>query len=925
MSPTVQSEDRRPDLWRRAYEIFDLSLEHPAAERQAFVHLHAGSDPELLAIVLELIRNASEEDLDREAPQDWRVPGARVGRYEITGILGRGGMGSVYAARDSELGRVVALKLLSASGASARLIREAKAASALNHPNIVSIHDVVRHGGEIAIAMELVEGHPLRWYCGRRQPVERVMEWGSQIAQALAATHARGIVHRDIKPENVMVRPDGYVKMLDFGLARRERLPGASSVQSSVHGKLGGTLSYMSPEQARGETAQAPTDIFSLGVVLYELACGRHPFPSASPIGTAYAIAHQSPHPPEGLPEGFSDLLVTMLEKKPEDRPTAVEVGQRLSVALAGERREPDPSRKSALWPWLGGVVLLAGLGFTAWHWWMDRTTAPSMSFAIPVSAEVGSIALSPRGDQVVYQTARGLFRRDLPAPGKYGEEAPVPGAENAFAPFFSPDGKEVGYYVGDSLRAATRSSSRFIAPALPAHPQASWGDDGFIYFNQLQDGIPGIWRVPARGGARAELVLTSDATPRGFAFRLAQQWQPGGLIYSENMGPVTRSIGWLDFPGGATQRLVERGMGGRVLANGNFMYYWQGSLFVAAFDRHRHLITGPAAEIMQDVRQSGWVGPVADVSQTGTLAYCKQSDLARRKLVWVMPTGQEVPLPITPDDIEQAEVSPDGTRIAIVRFNAGRHWVLSLYDVKRNSSTTLIETPDEKLRAIWKPDSKSLLVARTPKGRDFVNLWVMPADAPDRVERLTDQPAFGQYPMAWSEKAQGILFVEGIHPKSESDIMLYSTHTGEIKTLVATPLADRSPTFSPDGRWFAYSSDSEQSVFLQDVGQFKPPRKICKGINPLWSPKGDKLFFLNADAGLMEVPINNDGNAGVPRQRIARDFTFKSTDYWTRNYSMTNDGRFLVIRNVAEPVARPEIRIIVNWFSDLKQLVSIP
>jgi serine/threonine protein kinase len=924
MSPPVPLEPRQPQLWRRAYEIFDLCLERPAAERHAFVHLHAGSEPELLTIVLELIRNASEEDLDGEPPHDWRVPGARVGRYEITGILGRGGMGTVYAARDSELGRAVALKLLSASGASDRLIREAKAASALNHPNVVSIHDVVRHGDEIAIAMELVEGHPLRWYCGRPQPLEQIVEWGAQIAQALAATHARGIVHRDIKPENVMVRPDGYVKMLDFGLARRERLPGASSVQSSVHGKLGGTLSYMSPEQARGETAQAPSDIFSLGVVLYELACGRHPFASASPIGTAYAIAHQRPQRPEGLPESFSDLLIAMLERNPEDRPTAAEVGQRLSVVSTGERRQPESVRKSPLLRWLGGAVLLIVLGFTAWHWAMNRTVTPSSSFAIPVSAEIDCIAISPRGDQIAYQTASGLFRRNLQASGKYGDEEPVPGAENAVAPFFSPDGKEVGYFVNDSIRAATRSAYRFIAHALPAHPQASWGEDGFIYFNQLQDGTPGIWRVPARGGGRAELVLNSDATPRGFAFRLAQQWQPGGLIYSENLGPVTRSIEWLDFPGGATQRVVERGMGGRVLASGDFMYYWQGSLFVAAYDRRRHTISGPAAQVMQDVRQSGWVGPVADVSQTGTLAYCKQGDLPRRKLVWVMPSGREVPVPITPDDIEQAEVSPDGTRIAIIRFNARRHWVLSLYDVKRNSSTTLIETPYEKLRAIWKPDSKSLLVARTPEGRDFANLWVFPIDAPDRAERLTDQPAFGQYPMAWSEKAQGILLVEGIHPKSESDIMLYSTRTGEIKTLVATPLADRSPTFSPDGRWFAYSSDSEQSVFLQDVAQSKRPRKISKGINPLWSPKGDKLFFLNADAGLMEVPVDNDGNAGVPRQRIARDFTFKSGDYWTRNYSVTNDGRFLVIRNVAGPVGRPEIRIIVNWFSDLNRLVPI-
>ena len=547
------------------------------------------------------------------------------------------------------------------------------------------------------------------------------------------------------------------------------------------------------------------------------------------------------------------------------------------------------------------------------------------MSFAIPVSAEVGSIALSPRGDQIVYQTARGLFRRDLPAPDKYGEEAPVPGAENAFAPFFSPDGKEVGYYVDDT---SARRHAILILDSSPAHcrpiPRQAGAMTASSISTNSRTELQASGEFPRAAAARRNSFSIRTQRRAALLSRLAQQWQPGGLIYSGNLGPVTRSIEWLDFPGGATHRLVERGMGGRVLANGNFMYYWQGSLFVAAYDRRRHVITGPAAEIIEDVKQSDWVGPLADVSQTGTLAYCKQSDLPRRKLVWVMPTGQEVPLPITPDDIEQAEVSPDGTHIAIIRFNVRRHWVLSVYDDKRNSSTTLIETPYEKLRAIWKPDSKSLLVARTPEGRNFTNLWVLPADSPDRAERLTDQPAFGQYPMAWSEKAQAILLIEGVHPKSESDIMLYSTRTGETKTLVATPLGDRSPTFSPDGRWFAYSSDSEQSVFLQDVAQSKPPRKISTGINPLWSPKGDRLYFLNAEAGLMEVSIDNEGHASAPRQRIARDFTFRSTDYWTRNYSMTNDGRFLVIRNVAGPVTRPEIRIVVNWFSDLKRLATI-
>ncbi|MBL8216657.1 MAG: serine/threonine protein kinase, partial [Bryobacterales bacterium] len=261
MSELARPEDQDAQLWRTAYQLFEEALEHPEPARAAFAR-HQASDPNLLAIVLELLREYSEEDLDEAPSVHARLsPGSRVGRYEICAKLGRGGMGWVYSARDVELGRLVALKFLDTKSVSPnRLVQEAKAASALSHPNIVTIYELVRDGADVALVMELVDGQTMRELCGAPQPERRLANWGRQIACALAATHAMGIVHRDIKPENLMLRPDGFVKVLDFGLARRILGP-ASVTQASFSGALAGTFQYLSPEITRGESPGPPTDV----------------------------------------------------------------------------------------------------------------------------------------------------------------------------------------------------------------------------------------------------------------------------------------------------------------------------------------------------------------------------------------------------------------------------------------------------------------------------------------------------------------------------------------------------------------------------------------------------------------------------------------------------------------------------------------
>lgn len=408
------SEER----WRRIESLLDAALEREASERAAFLKKACAGDEELYAEVESLLAcEGQEHPLLASAPwpaaglvaheqSQTRVAtrklaaGFQVDRFRITGFLGRGGMGDVYSAEDNTLGRNVALKFL-AAGAAEQVAREARAASALNHPNIVTVHEVIQHGETPIIVMELIEGTALRSMCGNPQPLDRILSIGRQIAEALAAAHAHGIVHSDIKPENIFVRPDGYIKVLDFGLAH----PVAGETRRSSDEMQGGTLRYMSPEQARGEPTTPATDIFSFGLVLYELATGKHAFPSDSPFGAVYAVLTKEPitEPLQNcFPAHLSSLILSMLAKEPGARPSADEVARGLRA----------PAQRIAMWRqpgvWLTiAAGLLLAMGATGWFLWSRRDAPQFSDLSIqPLTSQGGweaSPALSPDGQSVAF------------------------------------------------------------------------------------------------------------------------------------------------------------------------------------------------------------------------------------------------------------------------------------------------------------------------------------------------------------------------------------------------------------------------------------------------------------------------------------------------------------------------------------------
>jgi len=476
------------EQWRQAWDLYAAAVDLSGNERQSYL-ASLRADPQVLEEVLSMLDEAREVRFQEPPSRS----GARFGRYDVGEMLSSGGMGEVYLASDPELGRKVAIKFLSPELAAGRqaveqLMREAKAASALNHPHIITVYEVTRAGGDVAIAMELVEGRPLRQFCGSK-PVEiaQVIDWGRQIAQALAAAHQRDIIHRDVKPENLMVRDDGIVKVLDFGLA-------GHTTDSSGRG---GTLNYMSPEQTRGESATSASDVFSLGLVLYELATGTNPFRSASPIDTAHAIAHDEPKPPSSLnraiPAALETLLLQMLSKDPRRRPSAMEADQLLSVS--GRRS------RAVLWV---AAILIVSIGGALIYAFRGTLPSPSEPTFLQLTRQVNenrvtAAALSPDGKTLLYATLGGpVYRRSMS--GGHTESL----------------GALKGLHI-----------DRMV-----------WFNDGSkVLINGSMAGAqdeyqPAIWVMPAEGGSLEELALAAkNGVPSPEGSRIAFTSTDGSLL----------------------------------------------------------------------------------------------------------------------------------------------------------------------------------------------------------------------------------------------------------------------------------------------------------------------------------------------------------------------------------------------------------
>ena len=882
--------------------------------------------------------------------------GSRLGPYEILAPLGAGGMGEVYRARDTRLSREVAIKVLPSelSSDSQRLLRfeqEARSASALNHPNIVTVYDVGRADSTAYLAMELVEGKTVGALIASGPiPMRRLLAVAAQVAEGLAKAHSAGIVHRDLKPENLMVSDDGFVKILDFGLAKfvegpsapASRLPTQARPQTQS-GTVLGTVGYMSPEQAGGQPLDFRSDHFSLGSILYEMATGKRAFERATAVDTLSAILHEEPEPiarvNSATPVPLRWIVERCMAKDPRERyASTVDLARDLASVkehiseLSGGEAVLEPGtrpRKRPLKAWAGAALALL-LGVAGGFLLRGRRAealAPrplvrlSMTFPpgeSPVLAESPFLALSPDGSRLVYvgdgPQGRRLYMRSMDR----FEVTPIPWTDGGVGPFFSLDGQWLGFWADRKLKKVSLAGGRPLticdAPVLRG---ASWGADGTILFSPY--GQAALLRVSDSGGD-PKPATKLDPQKREFTHRWPQIL-PGGkaaifTIHGATGNYDNARIGALLLETGETRTLLEGGTDARYAPTGHLVYMRSGSLFAVPFDLKRLAVTGPPILVQDGVSFYGAAGfGIYDISAAGSLVYMP-ADPKRleTELVWVDRKGVATPLTDVKRPYVDPRLSPDGRRLAVsAGYPDSDIWVL---DLTRGSWDRLI-SGGLNGSTVWSRDGEHLAFASNRSGP--INVFGMPADRSSAAEQLTKSDSWTT-PLSWSPDGKTLL-VEEQNAATGFDISLLSP-SGERKPrpFLNTPANETNARFSPDGRWIAYESDESgrPEVFVTPYpgpgGRFQV--STGGGSAPVWSRDGREIFY--EDSSKMMAAAVETGpkfRAGLPKPL----FELGNLE----DYDVAPDGqRFVMIRTRGEDAAPRSLAVALNWFDDLKRRV---
>ena len=866
-------------------------------------------------------------------------------------------MGEVYRASDAKLKRQVALKVLPETVAQdadrlARFQREAEVLAALNHPNIAAIYGLERDNGQFALVMELVEGPALSDRIAQGAlPIEEAVHIARQIAAALQAAHEQGIVHRDLKPANIKVRPDGTVKVLDFGLAKAiepERIssPGASqspTITTPAMTQLGlilGTAAYMSPEQARGRAVDKRTDIWSFGCVLYEMLTGRRVFDGDDVTDVLVAVLSTTPDwaaLPTSTPLSLRRLLRRSLERDPRRRLADIADAQLEleddTLEPAGERQadalHPSPLWRRLMWP--AGIAIAAIL--SAIVTWLSRPSIerPVTRFAITLPAgdqftaaesSRGIVAMSPDGARIAYTANAQLYIR---ARDRLESTAITAGG----SPFFSPDGQSVGFWQGGQLK---RVSVNGGAPVVVCDAQAlfgaTWTTDDTILFGQ---GPAGIWRVAASGG-QPEQLIKLDAGQRAHGPQLL----PGGRAVLFTLSQVAQP--WDDgqivvhsLDTGMRKVIAQGGTDARYLPTGHVVYVRQGTLLAMPFDNSTLEAKGTAVALVEDVAQSlvGLTGAAHfSVSGDGTLVYVPSSsmNLNSASFVWVDPKGQETPVSGAQGVYLAPTLSPDGSRVAFIRTADNLDvWTFSF---KRGILEPLASGPGRDSDPIWSPDGKRIAYYSTSHDGG-PGIFVRAADGTGDVERLTTGT---QVPSSWSPDGSRIVYADFgngvIATTTPADLGMVSI-TGERRAekLLVTTEREGNAVISPDGHWLAYESSEtgEKVVTVRPFPEVTKARTRISpegGVSPVWARDGRTLFYRNRQA-IMAVAVRGASpeDWGAPEKRLEGPYWFIDGPAM---FDVAPDGRFLMLKVQDNPGSQtlPRLIVVQNWAEELKQRV---
>jgi len=863
--------------------------------------------------------------------------GNLLGPYEILEPIGAGGMGEVYKARDTRLDRIVAIKI-SNERFTERFELEARAVAALNHPNICTLHDV----GPNYLVMEYIEGESPKG----PMALEEALRIARQIAEALEAAHERGITHRDLKPANIKIKPDGTVKVLDFGLAKVAATTSGSGERSPTFtigmteaGMILGTASYMAPEQARGKATDKRADIFAFGVVLHEMITGKRLF-GGEDAGEMLAKVIRDEPDLSDAPPSVQRLLTECLQKDPRKRLRDIGDVWRLlegapAEAASGTPAPPLPRKTQWLWPAVAAVLLLStgALGFV--HFRERPPAIVPMRFEIfpPPKTSLNTFSISPDGRKLVFN-ARGsdghnaLWLRQMDSL----EARELPGTQGAnLDPAWSPDSQSMAFEAGGSLKRidVTGGAPQTLAPYGQPATGISWSRQDVILFSS--NGV--ISRVAASGGEAS--AVTALDTQHGEQGQGRPVFLPDGkhFLYYRLMAQPERTgifAGTIDAKAAdqSNTRLFDSSAGVMYVASqagGGYLFFLRGEALMAQpFDAGSLQLTGRAVQLADRVSTNLYDG-LFSVSNNGVLAYAVTGG-NNRELTWYDREGKVLGHPGQPVARDEMAISPDGTRVAEGRVDERGTWVVWMLDLARNVNTRLTFEGGGAGNGTWSPDGTQIVYA--PGGGQSTDLYRKLANGAGQGELLFHSDE-NKTPLDWSRDGRFLLFTQ--RGKTTGSDLWVLPMQGDHKPIpyLVTPAYEGQAKFSPDGHWVVYASNESgtREIYVQPFPVStggKWPVSNGGGSQPRWSHDGKELFYFTPDNTLMAVSVTTNGETfqpGVPkalfRATVLGGTGGGPTISW--RYDVSPDGqRFLINTAIEEATAAP-VTMVLNWQSAIK------
>ena len=929
-----------PERWDQVKHLYNGAREHQPAERSAFLAQACVDDEELRREVLALLDQpvatadfvnfvggpapalAAQLGTGNGAPS---LTGRRLGVYQVQALLGRGGMGDVYRAHDTRLGRDVAIKVLPPAFTSdpdrlARFEREARMVAALNHPHIAAIHGVEESGGVRGLVLELVEGDTLAERLARSSttasrglPLAETLDYARQIAGALEAAHEKGITHRDLKPANIKLTPDGVVKLLDFGIAKviTGDGPGVDLTQAptgtldaTMEGVIVGTAGYMSPEQARGKPVDKRADIWAFGCVLYEMLSGRMAFKGETLSDTLAAILNREPdwtELPASTPRTVRRLLQRCLDKDPKQRLRDIgDARVELEQIIRAPNEDADAAvvaQQGSTWRRRTQLAATAAVVFAVssagliWFALTREGVAPGdrrvsrFTVNLPEGQVIGAafnpyLALSPDGTLLAFTGFPGpvTIRRLDGLEGQPLESSISPNAHGA--PLFSPDGAFISFIEGNGIISSSRP---FLKAALSGGAAVKlteydnfhggdWGSDGWIYWTATYPG--GIVRIRDSGGPIepvTELNVAEGERSHRFANLL-----PGGqaLIYTVGFEGIdsyddARIDVW-DINTRQRKTLISGGTSPVYSPSGHIIYARAGKLFAVPFDIARQEVTGSPFEVLDGVSMSRTTGAAHfTLSDRGDLAYAPGVvEGGTRTLVWVDRSGKAEPLPLKPASYLYPRLSPDGRSLALEI--EGPNHDFYFYDFER-TVLSKVTTDGMSHDPVWAPDGRRLAYRSWQVGG--MTMWWMNADRSGSPERL-DPTGTRQSPVSFSPDGKFLTFDQKDGETGDDAWILPLEGSRAPQPAIRSRFNEGSAKFSPDGRWVAYSSteSGRPQIYVQPFPGLGPKVQISNdgGTDPVWRRMGGELYYRAAlGTKMMAVSVTTTGSelrASAPR-----------------------------------------------------------